>query len=103
MIVCILQQTMKEQVKPSSAQRNAFREFRVIFFIYKNLLVNLLTGFPASSNHCRCTVVYSAIQPTVLGFQRPKKNQEIMIFTAKNKTYLHVAVEVEAFQRNQRN
>ena len=50
-----------QTLKPSSAQRNAFREFLVIFFLYKNLLVNLLTGFPASSNHCRCTVMYSAI------------------------------------------
>ena len=56
-----------QTLKPSSAQKNALREFFVIFF-YKNLLVNLPTGFPASSNHCRCTVVYSAIKPTVLGF-----------------------------------
>ena len=56
-----------QTLKPSSAQKNALREFFVIFFC-KNLLVNLPTGFPASSNHCRCTVVYSAIKPTVLGF-----------------------------------
>ena len=49
-----------QTLKPSPAPKNALREFLVIFF-YKNLLVNLPTGFPASSNHCRCTVVYSAI------------------------------------------
>ena len=49
-----------QTLKPSSAQRNALREFLVTFF-YKNLLVNLPTGFPVSSNHCRCTVAYSAI------------------------------------------
>ena len=80
-----------QTLKPSSAQKkNALREFLVIcIYFYKNLLENLPTGFPASSNHCRCTVAYSAIQPTVLGFQRPKKkkNQKIMILTAENKTY----------------
>ena len=49
-----------QTLKPSSAQGNALREFLVIFF-NKNLLVNLPTGFPAFSNHCRCTVTYSAI------------------------------------------
>ena len=52
-----------QTLKPSSAQKkfNALREFLVIYIFYKNLLVNLPTGFPASSNHCRCTVTYSAI------------------------------------------
>ena len=51
-----------QTLKPSSAQKNALREFLVIYiFFYKNLIVNLPTGFPASSNHCRCTVLYSAI------------------------------------------
>ena len=51
-----------QTLKPSSAQKNALREFLVIYiFFEKNLLVNLPTGFPASSNHCRCTVAYSAI------------------------------------------
>ena len=51
-----------QSLKPSSAQNNALREFLVIYIIfYKNLLVNLPTGFPASSKHCRCTVAYSAI------------------------------------------
>ena len=50
-----------QTLKPSSApKRNALREFFVIF-LNKNLLVNLPTGFPASSNHCRCTVAYAAI------------------------------------------
>ena len=37
-----------QTLKPSSAQKNALREFLVIdiYFFYKNLLVNLLTGFP---------------------------------------------------------
>ena len=51
-----------QTLKPSSAQKNALREFLVqIYFFNKNLLVNLPTGFPASSNHYRCTVAYSAI------------------------------------------
>ena len=37
-----------QTLKPSSAQK----EFACI---------NLPTGFPACSNHCRCTVAYSAI------------------------------------------
>ena len=60
----------------------------IYIYFYKNLLVNLPTGSPSSSNHCRCTVAYSAILPTILGFLSvQKKNQEIMIFTSKNKTY----------------
>ena len=47
--------------------KNALREFLQA----QNLLVNLLTGFPASCNCCRCTSI--------------KTNQEIMIFTAKKK------------------
>ena len=31
-----------QTLKPSSAQKNALREFLVIYFFYKNLLVNLL-------------------------------------------------------------
>ena len=50
-----------QTLKPSSAQKNALREFPMIFSFYKNLPVNLPTGFPASSNHYRCTVTYSAI------------------------------------------
>ena len=65
MIVCSLEQIYNERavqtLKPSSAQKNALREFLVIYFFYKNLLVNLPSGFPASSNHYRCTVTYSAI------------------------------------------
>ena len=40
-----------QTLKPSSVQKNALREFLVIYFFYKNLLVNLPSGFPASSNH----------------------------------------------------
>ena len=40
------------------------------------MLLNLPTGFPASSNRCRCTAAYLVVQPTVLV-------QEIMIFTDK--------------------
>ena len=51
-----------QTLKPSSAQKNALREFLVIYiYFYKNLLVNLPTGFPASFNHYRCTLTYSAI------------------------------------------
>ena len=44
-------------LKPSSEQKNALREF----LQGHNLLVNLPTGFPASSKCCRCTAAYSAI------------------------------------------
>ena len=44
-------------LKPSSEQKNALREF----LQGHNLLVNLPTGFPASSKRCRCTAAYSAI------------------------------------------
>ena len=45
-------------LKPSSKEKkNALREFRQ----GQNLLVNLPTGFPASSNRCRCTAAYCAI------------------------------------------
>ena len=57
---------MKEQFefifKPSSKQKKALRKF----LQGQDLLVNLPTGFPASSNPCRCTAAYSVIQPTVL-------------------------------------
>ena len=42
--------------------KNALREFLQA----QNVFVNLPTGFPASSNWCRCTAAYSAISPTVL-------------------------------------
>ena len=55
MIVCSLEEIYNERavqtLKPSSAQKNALREFLVIYFFYKNLLVNLPSGFPASSYH----------------------------------------------------
>ena len=45
-------------LKPSSEKKkHALREF----LHGQNLLVNLPTGFPASSNRCRCTAAYSAI------------------------------------------
>ena len=73
---------MKEQfkllIKPSSEQKNGLREF----LQGQNLLVNLKTGVPASSSHCKCTVVYS-ISLTLASI---KTNQEIMIFTAKQNT-----------------
>ena len=43
-------------LKPSSEPKNALREF----FQGQNFLVNMPTGFPASSNRCRCTAAYSA-------------------------------------------
>ena len=55
-----------------TTKKNAVREF----LQGQNVLLNLPTGFPASSNRCRCTAVYSVVQPTVLV-------QEIMIFTDK--------------------
>ena len=45
----------------------------IYIYFYKNLLVNLPTGSPSSSNHCRCTVAYSAILPTILGFLSVQK------------------------------
>ena len=51
-----------QTLKPSSAQKKGFERIPCdIYIFYKNLLVNLPTGFPASSNHCRCTVAYAAI------------------------------------------
>ena len=44
-------------LKPSYEQKNALREF----LRGQNLLVNLRTGFPVSSNRCRCIAAYSAI------------------------------------------
>ena len=40
-----------QTLKSSSAQKDALREFLVIYFFCKNLLVNLPSGFPASSYH----------------------------------------------------
>ena len=57
-------------LKPSSEQKNALREF----LQGHNLLVNLPTGFPASSKRCRCTATYSAIQPTVLESKQIRKS-----------------------------
>ena len=49
--------TAVQTLKPSSKQKNALREF----LQGRNLLVYLPTGFPASSNRCRCSAAYSAI------------------------------------------
>ena len=57
-------------LKPFSEPKNALREF----FEGQNLLVNLPTGFPASSNRCRCTAAYSAIYPTVLASKQIRKS-----------------------------
>ena len=48
------------------------------------MLVKLPTGFPASSNRCRCTAAHSSMSPT-LG--RVKTNLEIVISTDKNKLH----------------
>ena len=45
----------------------------------KNISINLLTGFPASSNRCSC------IFCTLANSSGVKTNQEIMIFTDKKK------------------
>ena len=45
-----------------------------------------LVSFPASSNPCKCTAVYSAISPTLASV---KINQEIMIFTHKKSTHIY--------------
>ena len=49
--------TAVQTLKPSSTQKIALREF----LQGRNLLVYLPTGFPASSNRCRCSAAYSAI------------------------------------------
>ena len=49
--------TAVRTLEPSSKQKNAVREF----LQGRNLLVYLPTGFPASSNRCRCSAAYSAI------------------------------------------
>ena len=49
--------TAVRTLKPSSEVKNALREF----LQGQNLPVNLLTGFPASSNRRRCSAAYSAI------------------------------------------
>ena len=50
--------TAVRTLKPSSGQKkSALREF----LQGQNLLVNLPTGFPASSNRCKCSAAYSAI------------------------------------------
>ena len=51
-------------------KKNALREF----LQGHNLLVNLPTGFPASSKRCRCPAAYSAIQPTVLESKQIRKS-----------------------------
>ena len=48
----------------------------------KNISINLLTGFPASSNHC------SRIFCTLANSSGVKTNQEIMIFTDKKRLNL---------------
>ena len=52
------------------------------------MFVNLPTGFPASSNHCRvfCNLADSS---------SVKTNQESMIFTDKTKNYTHVAIHAD--------
>ena len=76
---------MKEQLEIESVlpdrNKNGLREF----IQGQNVLVNLPTGFPASSNSCRCTAAHSSISPT-LG--RVKTNLEIVIFTDKNKLHI---------------
>ena len=57
----------------------------------QNVHVNLSAGFPASSNRCRCADAYSAISPTLASV---KTNQEIMIFTDKNKPP-NIAIKVQ--------
>ena len=49
--------TAVRTLKSSSEQKNALREF----LQGQNLLVNLSTDFPVSSNRYRCTATYSAI------------------------------------------
>ena len=48
--------TAVQTLKPSSKQKTALREF----LQGHNLLVNLPTGFSASSNRSRCSAAYSA-------------------------------------------
>ena len=75
---------MKEQFELESVlpdrNKNALREF----IQDQNVFVNLPTGFPASSNRCRCTAAHSSISPTIARF---KINLEIVIFTEKNKLH----------------
>ena len=51
------------------------------------MFVNLPTGFPASSSHCRvlCNLADSS---------RVKTSQKSMIFTGKKKNYTHVAMGI---------
>ena len=77
-----------QTLKPSSAENNTLREFLVIFFIriclYK--FAHWFSSiFQSLQMHCRvfCNLADSS---RLLGSKK-KKNQEIIIFTAKNKTY----------------
>ena len=66
-------------LKPSSEQKNVLREF----LQGQNLLVNLPTNFPASSNRCR--QMHCRVFCNLADSSNVKTNQEIMIFTAKKK------------------
>ena len=77
-------------LKASSEQKNVLREF----LQGQNLLVNLPTNFPASSNRCR--QMHCRVFCNLADSSNVKTNQEIMIFTAKKKNYTHVAIQVQA-------
>ena len=86
--------TAVRALEPSSKRKNV-REF----LQGRNLLVYLPTGFPASSNRCRCSSAY--IFCNLADSFSVKTNQEIMMFTAKKKT-THVAIQVQVFRRKPR-
>ena len=78
-----------QTLKPSSAENNTLREFLVIFFIriclYK--FAHWFSSiFQSLQMHCRvfCNLADSS---RLLASKKKKKIQEIIIFTAKNKTY----------------
>ena len=91
-----------QTLKPSSAQKNALREYLVIF-LNTNLLLNLPTGFPASVFQSLQT--HSGVFCNLADSFRllaSKKVRESW-YSWPKKTQLHVASQVQAFQRNQRN
>ena len=66
---------MKEQFEHESLLPEEKKCFERSEFIQsQNVYVNLLAGFPASSNRCRCAAAYSAISPTVLESKQIRKS-----------------------------
>ena len=66
---------MKEQFELENLLPEEKKCFERSEFVQnQNVYVNLLAGFPASSNRCQCAGAYSAISPTGLASKQIRKS-----------------------------